>query len=122
MYSSDETSFTSASEDIGSEDTPEVSESELDISSTTISTTTSPASSAPSSPRRSPRLDMKRSRILEKDEVNFRAKRPRIDLSPPQMMLDPAPGSGDRYLGRYSPSIPSSRSSPARNGNVFSSF
>ncbi|GIY24669.1 hypothetical protein CDAR_585601 [Caerostris darwini] len=97
-FSDDETytSYTSASEDIGSEDTPEGSESEMEISSPAISTTTSPASSTAtsratspaSSPRRSPRLDQKRSRILEKDGVNFRAKRRRIDLSPPpQMML-----------------------------------
>ncbi|GIY97142.1 hypothetical protein CEXT_303731 [Caerostris extrusa] len=58
------TSYTSASEDIGSEDTPEWNDSEMEISSPVISTTTSPASStatspASSSPRRSPHLDQK---------------------------------------------------------------
>ncbi|GIY73575.1 hypothetical protein CEXT_62671 [Caerostris extrusa] len=116
-YSDNETSSASASEDIGSEDTPEeFSEDELDFSSPTISTTTSSASSPATSPatsratspaaspaasltaspaaspRRSSQLEQKRSLILEKDGVNFRTKRRRVDLPPPQMMVDPVPG------------------------------
>ncbi|GIY57316.1 hypothetical protein CDAR_514511 [Caerostris darwini] len=90
MYSSDnETSVTSASEDIGSEDTPEESrEFELDFRSS--STSSSGASSAAISPRRSPRLEKKRSRIMEKEGVSFRTKRRRIVSPSPDIMVDPA--------------------------------
>ncbi|GIX76391.1 hypothetical protein CDAR_418971 [Caerostris darwini] len=149
LYSSDnETSFTSASEDIGSEDTPEeLSEFELDFSSSTSSTTASPATSRATSratsnatspttsPRRSPRLEKKRSRILEKEGVSFRAKRRRIVSPSPDIMVDPAASlpqspvpdwrhlktaksvaavalirSGESSVGRYSSSVPSTRS------------
>ncbi|GIY02878.1 hypothetical protein CDAR_577991 [Caerostris darwini] len=75
------TSYTSASEDIGSEDTPE--EFEL-VELSSSSTATSPSAS---SPRRSPQLAEKRSRILEKEGVNFRPKRRRHDTAPPPHMI-----------------------------------
>ncbi|GIX99167.1 hypothetical protein CDAR_601651 [Caerostris darwini] len=89
MASNDEgsyTSYTSASEDIGSEDTPEeLGGDELSSSSSTTTT----ASSSASSPRRSPRLAEKRSRILEKEGVNFRPKRRRHGTGPPHMIIVP---------------------------------
>ncbi|GIY70801.1 hypothetical protein CDAR_73611, partial [Caerostris darwini] len=113
MYSSDnETSVTSASEDIGSEDTPEqVSEVELDFSSSSTSSSaaaSSAASSPASSPRRSPRLQKKRSRILE-ERVSFWPKRRRI-VSPSPGMISPVSGSGESSVGRSTPSLPSTRS------------
>ncbi|GIY70229.1 hypothetical protein CDAR_49481, partial [Caerostris darwini] len=81
------TSYTSASEDIGSEDSSEVIEGVELSSSSTATTTSSPASS----PRRSPRLAEKRSRILEKEGVKFRPKRSRYDTGrPPYMTIVPA--------------------------------
>ncbi|GIY67574.1 hypothetical protein CEXT_782681 [Caerostris extrusa] len=122
MYSSDnETSCTSASEDIGSEDTPEeMSEFELDFSSSSTSSSAassaarsggaSSPSSAASSPRRSPRLQKKRSRIVEKEASVPReallAQR-RSTLSPSHQSQDLPPESS---VGRISPSLTSTRS------------
>ncbi|GIY49981.1 hypothetical protein CDAR_109601 [Caerostris darwini] len=112
MYSDNETSYTSASEEIGSEDSPDPEALEgADLCSSSSSTTqaspttpaspttraspTTPASPAAdsspaSSPRRSPRLAEKRSRILEKQGVNFRPKRRRYDTgAPPHMIIVP---------------------------------
>ncbi|GIY26832.1 hypothetical protein CDAR_56771 [Caerostris darwini] len=112
-YSDNETSCTSASEDIGSEDTPEeVSEVELDFrsSSTSSSAARSVASSAASSPRRSPRLQKKRSRIVEKEAVSFWPKRRRIVSPSPDLSQSSDPGSGESSVGRSTPSLPSTRS------------
>ncbi|GIY53633.1 hypothetical protein CEXT_629381 [Caerostris extrusa] len=79
------TSYTSASENIGSEDTPE----ELRGDELTSSSTTATTSSSASSPRRSPRLAEKRSRILEKEGVTFRQKRRRHGTGPPHMIIVP---------------------------------
>ncbi|GIY55617.1 hypothetical protein CDAR_560031, partial [Caerostris darwini] len=77
--------------DIGSEDTPEeLEESSSSLASATISHHSSHHSSPASSPRRSPRLAEKRSRILEKEGVKFRAKRRRHDTgAPPHMIIVP---------------------------------
>ncbi|GIX81589.1 hypothetical protein CDAR_298831, partial [Caerostris darwini] len=117
MYSSDnETSVTSASEDIGSEDTPEESSKfELDFRSSSTSSAAASSSGA-SSPRRSPRLEKKRSRIMEKEGVSFRAKRRRIVSPSPDIMVDPVaswpqspvPGFGESSAGRSTPSLPPS--------------
>ncbi|GIY41035.1 hypothetical protein CDAR_204181 [Caerostris darwini] len=90
MSSHDEnsyTSYTSASEDIGSEDTPE--ELRGDELSSSSSATTATTSSSASSPRRSPRLAEKRSRILEKEGVTFRQKRRRHGTGPPHVIIVP---------------------------------
>ncbi|GIY14323.1 hypothetical protein CDAR_618971 [Caerostris darwini] len=99
-------------------DTPEeVSEFELDFSSSSTSSSgsSSAASSAASSPRRSPRLEKKRSRILEKEGVSFLAKRRRVDPPSPvdpvaSLPQSPVPGSGESSVERCSPSLPSTRS------------
>ncbi|GIY19800.1 hypothetical protein CDAR_365751 [Caerostris darwini] len=90
MSSEDEalyTSYTSASEDIGSQDTPEeFGGSSSSSSRASAATTCSPAGS----PRRSPRLAEKRSRLLEKEGVKFRAKRRRHGTgAPPHMVIVP---------------------------------
>ncbi|GIY91417.1 hypothetical protein CEXT_512131, partial [Caerostris extrusa] len=86
-----------------------LSDFELGISSLSSCPTTSSTTSPPARPDVHPVWSKNRSRMLEKEGVNFRAKRRRVDLAPPQMMMDRAPGSGESSEGCYSPSLPSTR-------------
>ncbi|GIY70227.1 hypothetical protein CDAR_49482, partial [Caerostris darwini] len=96
------TSYTSASEDIGSEDSSEVIEGVELSSSSTATTTSSPASS----PRRSPRLAEKRSRILE---VRTSDANRRGEVPPEEEPLRHRPASLHDHCACVEPAAPEGR-------------